>query len=212
MTHLTVSPHKDVLLLGASYNSDVFYKNRQTEEFILSVGRIHPDKNQLELVSNYKERIYRKHKKRLHLVGGINDLNYFNEVNEYVDNISVFSTIDLERPWERMNWRTPHQIADLCNRARMFVMASPKESFCIALVEALACGTTCVVNGNYWGFDEADLKAHVYGNVTEKRGTILDVLDEALSREIRIDGAEWVKKFSLNRTKKVLLKFINARI
>jgi glycosyltransferase involved in cell wall biosynthesis len=212
MAHLSVSPHRDVLLLGASYNADVFYKNRRSEEFILSVGRIHPDKNQLELVRGYEERIYRQHKMPLRLVGGTDDLDYFKEVDEYVDQRTVFSTADSQRPWEKSNWRSPRQIADLCNRARMFVMASPKESFCIALVEAMACGTTCVVNGNYWGFDEADLRPHVYGNIDGKRGSILDVLDEALRREIRIDAAEWVKKFSLSETKRMVLRFIKERI
>jgi hypothetical protein len=76
----------------------------------------------------------------------------------------------------------------------------------------MACGTTCVVDGNYWGFDEADIRPNVYGNTTGKRGDILDLVDEALSRDIRIDGSEWVKKFSLNETKKTLLKFIDERL
>lgn len=212
MTHLSACPHRDVLLLGASYNSDVFYKNRRDEEFIISVGRIHPDKNQLELVRDYQERIYRKYKMQLYLVGGVTDESYFNEVNAHIDNTSIFSTVDPHFPGSGTNWRTPHQIAELCNRARIFVMASPKESFCIALVEAMACGTTCVVNGNYWGFDEADLRPHVYGPIKGKRGSILDVLDEALSREIRIDASQWVKKFSLSETKNSLLSFIHTRI
>ena len=212
MAHRSNKLHENVLLLGACYNSDIFSKKRQGEEFILSVGRIHTDKNQLELVRNYKERIYEKHKLPLCLTGGVNDLDYFKEVNQYIDNVSVFSTIDPKRPWAKTSWKTPYEIADLCNRARMYVMASPKESFCIALVEAIACGATCVVNGNYWGFDEADVRPNVYGNVTEKRGSILDILDEALSRDVRIDGSEWVKKFSLIETKKTLLGFIKERI
>jgi len=212
MTHLSVRPRRDVLLLGAAYNSDIFYKNRRDEEFIISVGRIHPDKNQSELVRGYRERIYRKYRMPLYLVGGVTDESYFKEVNEYIDNRSILSTVDSHNPEAGTNWRTPHQIADLCNRARMFVMASPKESFCIALVEAMACGTTCVVNGNYWGFDEAELRPHVYGHIKGKRGSILDVLDEALSRELRLDASEWVKKFSLGETKNQLLRFINARI
>jgi glycosyltransferase involved in cell wall biosynthesis len=212
MAHISNDLHKDVLLLGACYNSEIFFKERRSEEFILSVGRIHPDKNQLELVRDYKERIYEKYKLPLYLVGGINDLNYFFQIVEYIDNVSVFSTIAPDRPQAETNWKTPQQIAELCNRARIFVMASPKESFCIALVEAIACGTTCVVNGNYWGFDEADIGPNVYGNTTGKKGSILDLLDEALSRDVRIDGSEWVKKFSLRETKKKLLRFINERL
>jgi glycosyltransferase involved in cell wall biosynthesis len=212
MAHLSTSPHEDVLLLGACYNSDIFYKKRRGEEFILSVGRIHPDKNQRELVREYKERIYEKYKLPLYLVGGVNDYDYFKQVDEYIDNVSVISTIDPGSSEVQTGWRSSQQIADLCNRARMFVMASPKESFCIALIEAMACGTTCVVNGNYWGFDVADISPNVYGNTTEVRGPILALIDEALSRDVRIDGSEWVKKFSLKETKKSLLKFINERL
>jgi glycosyltransferase involved in cell wall biosynthesis len=212
MAHLSTSPHRDILLLGACYNSEIFYKKRRGEEFILSVGRIHPDKNQLELVREYRERIYEKYKLPLYLVGGVNDYNYFREVYEYIDNVSVISTIDSASPGAQTGWKSSQQIADLCNRARMFAMASPKESFCIALIEAMACGTTCVINGNYWGFDEADISPNVYGNTTGARGSVVALMDEALSREIRIDGSEWVKKFSLKETKKSLLKFINERL
>ena len=212
MAHLSTSPHKDILFLGACYNSEIFFKNRVGEEFILSVGRIHPDKNQQQLVCGYKERIYEKYKLPLYLVGGVDDSDYFMQVKDHIDNLSVFSTVDPESPRALSGWRSSRQIADLCNRARMFVMASPKESFCIALIEAIACGTTCVVNGNYWGFDEADISPNVFGNTTRMRGSILDLLDEALSRDIRIDGSEWVKKFSLKETKKSLLRFINERL
>lgn len=212
MAHRSTNPHKGVMLLGACYNSEIFFKNRHGEEFILSVGRIHPDKNQQELVRDYKERIYEKYKLPLYLVGGANDSNYFVQVNEYIDNVSVFSTVDPQSPLASAGWKPCQEIADLCNRARMFVMASPKESFCIALIEAIACGTTCIVDGNYWGFDEADIRPHVYGNTTGKRGHILDLMDEALSRDIRIDGSEWVQKFSLKETKTSLLNFINERL
>ena len=212
MAHLSASPHEGVLLLGACYDSETFFKDRRGEDYILSVGRIHPDKNQLELVCGYKERIYEKYKLPLRLVGGINDFDYFLQVKEYVDNVSVFSTIDSQNPWSTASWKSPRQIAGLCNGARMFAMASPKESFCIALVEAMACGTTCVVNGDYWGFDKADIRPNVYGSTTEKRGFILDSIDEALSKDIRVDCSEWVKKFSLKETKKTLLDFVNERL
>lgn len=212
MAHRSNGPHRDILLLGACFNSEVFFKERRGEEFILSVARIHPDKNQHELVRGYRERIYEKHGLPLYLVGGADDPSYFRQVDQYIDNVSIFSTADPRNPGAPAGWKPSQQIADLCNRARMFVMASPKESFCIALIEAMACGATCVVNGNYWGFDEADIRPNIYGNVTGKRGSVLDLVDEALSRDIRIDGSEWVKKYSLKETKKALLKFIDERL
>lgn len=212
MAHRSDDLNKDVLLLGACYNSEIFFNDRRKEEFILSVGRIHPDKNQAELVPGYKKRIYDKYGLPLYLVGGVNDRSYFSRISEYIDNVSVLSTIDPNSPQAETSWKTSRQIAELCNRARIFVMASPKESFCIALVEAIACGTTCVVNGNYWGFDESDIRPNVHGNTAGKKGSVLDLLDEALSRDIRIDGSEWVRKFSLQETKKNLLKFVNERL
>ena len=82
----------------------------------------------------------------------------------------------------------------------------------MALIEAMACGTTCVVNGDYWGFDEDDIRPNVFGNTTAKRGDILDLIDEALRRDVCIDGSAWAKKFSLNETKGKLLSFINGRL
>jgi len=212
MTHRSTSLRKDILLLGACYNSDIFFKNRKPEEFVLCVARIHRDKNQQELVCDYKERIFAKYGLPLSLVGGVDDLDYFGQVRKYIDQVSVFSTIDPEKPLANTAWKRSEQIADLCNRARVFVMASPKESFCIALIEAMACGTTCVIDGNYPGFDESDIGPNVYGNCNGKRGLILDSLDEALSRDIRIDGSAWAKKFSLNETRKALLTFISERL
>lgn len=212
ITHYSENPHKNVLPIGGSYNPLVFYKKRQSEEFIVCVGRIHPHKNQLELVRDYRERIYRKHRLPLYLVGGSSDDKYFSLVNEFVDGVSVLSTCDAQHPLDGSGWRTSRDIAELCNRAKMFVMSSPEESFCIALIEAMACGTTCVVNGEYYGFDKNDLRPNVYGNINEKDGSILDLIDDALARHIQIDASEWVKKYSLDETKKRVMPFIHQRL
>lgn len=212
ITHHTEGPHKNVLRIGGSYNPEVFYKERQSEEFIVCVGRIHPHKNQLALVRDYRKRIFRKHGMPLYLVGGSSEPDYFLSVNQFVDGVSVLSTCDPENPLGGSSWRTSHDIAALCNRARMFVMPSEKESFCIALIEALACGTTCVVDGLYYGFEEHDLRPHVYGNIAGKDGSILDLIDEVLTKDIRIDASEWVKKYSLAEHQKQLMAFIHKRL
>lgn len=212
VTHCSESPHKDVLQIGGSYNPEVFYKNRQSEEFIVCVARIAPCKNQLELVRGYREKIYNKHGIPLYLVGGSSEPEYYALVNEFVDGVSVLSTSDPANPMAPSSWRTSRDVAALCNRARMFVMPSKEESFSIALIEALACGTTCVVNGAYYGFDENDLRPNVYGNITGRNGSIHDLIDEVLSMDIRIDGSEWAKKYSLAETQKQLVAFIHNRL
>ena len=214
VTHYSERPTSDVLRLGGSYNPAIFYKKkkRQPEDFILCVGRIAPEKNQLELVRGYKEKIYACYGLPLHLVGGASDIEYFKEVVAYVDNVSVFCTADPEQPGTARSWRSATEIADLCNRARMFVMPSPSESFCLAMIEAMACGATCVVNGDFYGFDDGDLAPRVFGNVSDSEGSIVDVLDEALHRQIRIDSSKWVKKFSLPEIKNQLMPFIQERL
>jgi glycosyltransferase involved in cell wall biosynthesis len=213
--HSVASPNRDVLILGGAYNSDIFCKNRRREEFLVCVGRINADKNQLELVRDYKKRIYDRFSLPLYLLGGAYTpkfVDYALDVGRYIDNVSVLSTMDLHDPLAGTNWKTPAQVAEACNRARMFVNASLEESFCIALTEALACGTTCVVNGKYYGFDGDDLGPNIYGNIDGKEGSILDVVEEALLRDIRIDASEWVKKYSLTEAKKKVLSFIAERL
>jgi len=212
VTHFSERPHPDVLRLGGSCNPAIFYKNRQAEDFVLCVGRIAPEKNTLELVRDYKQKIYARYGFPLYLVGGAHDPEYFRQVWAYVDNESVFCTADPERPVAPHSWRSSAEIARLCNRARMFVIASPSESFCIAMVEAMSCGTTCVVNGNFFGFEEHDLQPHVFGNITGQQGSILDVLEQALGRDVRIDASAWVGKYSLAATRSRLMPFIRTRL
>jgi hypothetical protein len=68
------------------------------------------------------------------------------------------------------------------------------------------------VNGDFFGFDEDDLGPRVFGNVRGSDRPILDVLDEALHREIRTDSSEWVKKFSLPEIRNQLMPFIQDRL
>ena len=212
LSHRAAVPREDILLCGGSYNCEIFYKHRTGDEFIVSVGRIHPDKNQLELVSEYRNRIYNRYGLPLYLVGGVDDLGYYQKVRPHIDQVGVWSTIDDAHPHALDNWRSPLEIAALLNRARFFVTASPKESFGIALAEALACGTTCVLNGEFRGFNPADLGPRVFGNITDKRGSILDVLEEALATGARLDGSEWVKKYSVRHAAKEQMEFIEERL
>ncbi len=212
ISHRSSVQHPDLVLIGGSYDDEVFYPARKTEELVLSVGRIDPSKGQLELVSRYRREIFEEHGLPLHLVGGVGDLDYFREVDRYIDGVSVVSSIDSAQPLAETNWRSAVQIAELCNRARLFVTASPKESFGMALIEALACGTTCVVNGDYWGFTQADLQPNVYGNITAKQGSVLELAARALRDEVRIDASAWARKYSLKATRQTLSKFIDDRL
>lgn len=212
----STTPGADVFVPGGFYDSKMFFKREnRSEEFVVCVARIHEDKNQLELVRGYKERIYDKYGLPLVLAGGggLRDEEdcYFREVMDHVDGTAIIANADLHNPLAPANWLRANEVADLFHRARLAVMPSPKESFCVALLEALACGTTCVVNGNYPAFAPADLGPQVFGSVTGKQGSILDWIDKALERNIRIDASKWAPKFSLEEIKPKLLQFVLAR-
>ena len=222
LSHQSSDPHPDLLIVGGSYDDEVFYPDRANRdragpargggELVLSVGRIHPDKHQLALVEDYRERIFEEYGLPLYLAGGVADADYYREVEPYIDGVSVVSSIDPGQPLASSNWRSARDIALLCNRARLFVLASPKESFGLALIEAMACGTTCVVNGEYRGFAEADLRPNVYGNITGKRGSVVDLAARALCDDVRIDASEWARKYALRETRRVLSRFIDNRL
>lgn len=209
LTHRSTRRHRDVLTVGGGYDPAIFRRQRtEGEPFVLCVGRVHPGKNQLELVRDYRRRIYDRYGLPLLLVGGSAHDRYFRHVLRYVDGTAVRATFSAEGA----GWRDARTIAALCNRARFFVMPSPRESFCLALIEALACGTTAVVNGHYGGFAYSDLRPQVAGPVTGKRGSIVDVLERAIEDDVRIDASSWVKKYALPETKRQVMGFIEPRI
>jgi len=203
---------EEILLVGGSYDDDVFHRDRTGEEIVLSVGRIHPTKNQLELVSGYRERIFEPYGLPLYLAGGASDPTYFREVAGFVDGVAVLSSVvDPADPSADVNWHSGPELAALANRARLFVSASPKESFGMAMVEAIACGATCVVNGDYWGFAASDLQPNVHGNVSGKEGSVLDLAARALRDGVRIDGSDWAPKYSLRALRETVSRFVDDR-
>lgn len=202
-----------ILLVGGSFDDAVFRPARRDEDLVLSVGRIDPTKGQLELVSGYRELVYEPFGLPLYLAGGAGDDAYHAAVAQHVDGVAVRSSIvDPAAPSGDVNWHSAAELAELSNRARLFVSASPKESFGMAMVEALACGTTCVVNGDYWGFEEADLRPRVYGNITGKRGSVLELATDALRQDVRIDASEWAGKYSLRTMREDVARFVDARL
>ena len=201
-----IAERGDVLLVGGSFDDVVFHPARVSpadEDLVVCVGRIHPDKGQLDVVASYREQVFEPYGLPLHLVGGVDgDAAYANAVAAHVDGVSVIAH----------GWRSAEEIARLCNRARLFVSASPQESFGMALIEAMACGTTCLVNGHYPGFAEAELRPHVHGNVAGRQGSTVELVAKTLADDARIDGSDWAMQYSLSRTRPTVTQFVDARI
>lgn len=207
LSHRTDGPAEHVLIVGGHFDERVFFPDRKPEEHVLAVGRIHPDKNQVELVARYREDVYERFGLPLVLAGGVADPGYHRAVAPYVDGVSVISTIPADG-----GWRSARELADLYNRARLYVSASRQETFSMTMIEAMACGTTCVVNGSYVGFAESELAPRVHGNVAGARGAVLDLVAEALAGEVRIDASGWAQQYALGGMRDTVGRFIDAHL
>lgn len=212
ITHLPVAGRSEVLVLGGSFDPAIFHKRRAEEDCIVSVARIAAAKNQLDLVRGYRTRIWERYGLPLVLAGGPDPLTAYDAIAPYIDGRSVICTTDPADPGSPANWLEAHDVAALLNRARFFVNASPSESFCLALIEAMACGTTCVVNGAYDGFLAEELQPNVFGHVEGARGSALDLLEQALAADIRIDASQWVQQFALPVAAQRIRAFIDAML
>ncbi len=212
ITHTPVAGREDVLVLGGSFDPAIFRKERKAEEVVVCVARICSMKNQLELVQGYRDRIYDRFGLPLVLAGGPDPASAYDVIAPYIDGTAVRCTADPLAPASPRSWLDAHALASLLNRARLFVNASPAESFCMAMVEAMACGTTCVVNGAYDGFADGELRPRVIGNVGGARGSILDLVEQALAAEARIDASRWAQQFALPVVGRRIRGFIDATL
>lgn len=82
----------------------------------------------------------------------------------------------------------------------------------MAMIEAMACGTTCVVNGDYRGFVASDLRPYVYGHITGPQGSVVELVVQALRHGVRIDGSRWAKKYAVSEMRDALAQFIDERL
>lgn len=212
LAYSTRDPDDDVLIIGGWFDPAVFRPARIAEDRIVSVARVAAVKNPAALVRGYRERIYARFGLPLWLVGGPDPPSEWALVASYVDGESICSTTDPNDLRATHNWLTGRDIAAMLNRARLWVNAAPLESFCMSLVEAMACGTTCVVNGLYDGFDPAALRPHVHGPIDGPKGDLLDLIEEALEQDIRIDASRFAQQFTSGEVRQRLGTYIERQL
>ena len=203
-------PDDIALKVGGFYDDSLFNTINlpAKKEHIIYSARFDPSKCQLELVKDYKNKIYQKHGIPLLLVGGTFNPSYLKSVQQYVDNKSVlWSGHTLKKTWV-----DGPELANLYKKARAFVLPSKAESFGLSLVEAMACGATCVVDTRFAGIKKEELQTKVYGSVSGSEGKILENLDKVLSDNIHIDGSKWVSKYAINQKRDEILAFLKRRI
>lgn len=207
-----INKSEKVYEVGGFYDENIFFKKRIKEKYVLSVGRVHHTKNQLELVKNYKREIYLKHKVPLLLVGGTFTDSYFKEVASYVDGVMIKATFNIKEPYSLNNWVNGKRLAALYNSAKIYACPSKQETLGLSVLEACACGSTCVVDGEYPGLPQEEFKEYVVGDVYKYNGHIIENIDRALTEDINKDASEWIKRYSIKEKRKEILDYFRKII
>jgi glycosyltransferase involved in cell wall biosynthesis len=192
---------KNVFKVGAIYDSDLFFNSKcDRNNIAIYAGRLVHSKNVGFLVSIWNE-IYEKFNTKLYLIGGTHDLSYFNSIQSKIDGniieyIQCLSTAELKNFY------------DTC---RISIMPSKRESLCWTIVESLACGCTCVVDGNYEGIGQ-NIKSYIVGESLKCTNNLKKFIYDALEKDIKIDASEFMEQFSIKNRKYEILSFIKERL
>ncbi len=67
-----------------------------------------------------------------------------------------------------------------------------------------------MINGDYWGFAEFDLRP-TSRQLAGKDGSVLELAAGALRDDVRIDGLDWAPKYSLRAVRQAVSRFVDDR-
>ncbi len=182
--------------------------NLKKENWILSVATLHPLKNIDALVKAFmtlkkKSKYFKDYK--LILVGGTNKKNF------------RMGSIDLNRKDIILTGHISdeNKLIKLYNKAKIFVLPSKFESFCIPALEAMACGLPVIVS-NIAALPEVCRDAAYYVNpyntddIAKGMETVLK--NKKLQNILIKKGLERVKSFCWEDSTKKLMKKITSLI
>jgi glycosyltransferase involved in cell wall biosynthesis len=164
-------------------NGDDFSFNNEPEDYLLFLGRIHPDKGTADAIE-----IARKAKRRLLIAGIIQDRDYFNEkIQPYLDGEITF-----------VGHADPVKRNKLLRNA--YALLHPihfNEPFGLSVAEAMYCGTPVVA------YNKGSMPELIEDN---KTGFLVDSLPEAVYAVSQVDAisrltchCHSVSRFSLEK-------------
>ncbi len=178
------------------------FRNLNRERTILAVGSLNRHKNLSSLLKAFKRNLNRiPHK--LVIVGSKRDI--------ISRDSTLYELID-EIPGNRIvlkGYVSDNELADLYNKADLFVFPSIYEGFGLPPLESMACGCP-VVASDVASLPEVCGDAAYYVDpydISDIAKGIYDVLnDEQLQNQLRQKGLERVKLFSWKKTAKEILE------
>ena len=80
------------------------------------------------------------------------------------------------------------------------------------MIESMACGTTCVVNGDYWGFAEAELRPQCARQHLLQARLGRRPRGSRAARGVRIDASQWARGYTVREMRGTISRYIDERV
>ncbi len=162
-------------------------KEQKFSNYILNVGRLHPQKGQIDLIKAFNK-IKSKIKENLIIVG---DGVLKNELKKLIKELNLEDRVKLT------GYDDPYKYY---KNAELFVFPSYYEGHPNALLEAMKCGCA-VVSYDFSGSDEILDKRVRVGDVENLSKEILKVLkNNDIAESLKLKSKEIVKKYSYHKS------------
>ena len=123
---------------------DKFFASKKKKNIVLSVGRIHRQKDYVTLLCGFRNLQPRFRNYKLVIVGSVDDKDYFEELKSMIendmtqikDNVIFLSDI------------SENELARLYSEAKLFVLSTTHEMFPAVVLESMASGTPVIASDN----------------------------------------------------------------
>ena len=146
------------------------YSDLLNKKFILSVSHLYPYKNIETLIHAFSSLKVADHDLNLVLAGSTENIQYFNELKDLVDQYNLEDSIFF------LGNLNPDDLKQFYSNCHVLIFTSPFENFAYTLVEAMSCGAP-IICSNTTAMPETCQEAAIYFNPY----SLDDLLDKSKS-------------------------------
>lgn len=193
----------DSNIFHINYNEDLRtkYNIPENNKIIITTGRLNWYKGWKFLIDSFSIFLNTYNNSTLYFIGEGEDKE---KILEYINELDLNNKIKL------IGYQSLNTISDYLNMADLFIMGSYKEGWSTSLVEAVSCGTPCVVT-NFSSASEM-VKDGINGYVIQNRdeNNFAKKMSEAINipKKQLIEYADSIQYLSVSNMKREFSKFL----